>query len=71
MALEPYSRIHCPGKLTTEYFGNNYPTVAGDGTFKVGDIVWNTETATGEAAFWICITAGSPGTWEKVVSAAV
>ena len=71
MALEPYTRIHCPPAGTTEYYGNSYPAAAGDGTFKIGDIVWNTETSAGEAAFWICTTAGSPGTWQKVVSAAV
>lgn len=71
MALEEYSRIHAPSHGTKEYFGSDYPQAAGDGTFAVGDIVWNTETSAGEAAFWICTTAGSPGTWQKVVSAAV
>jgi len=71
MALEPYSKIGIPGVNTLWYYGNSYPTAAGDGTFGIGDIVWNTETSAGEAAFWICTTAGSPGTWQKVVSAAV
>lgn len=71
MALEAYSKGHIPATDTSVYYGTSYPTAAGDGTFKVGDIVWNTAPSTGAAAFWVCITAGSPGTWEKVVSAPV
>lgn len=71
MALEPYSRLHVPPTGAKEYFGTSYPTATTDGVFQLGDIVWNTETSAGEAAFWICTTAGSPGTWQKVVSAAV
>lgn len=36
------------------------------GTWNVGDQVWNrTPTATG-IAFWICTTAGTPGTWTPI-----
>ena len=71
MALESYSKIAIAPTNTTDYYGTRYPTASTDGTFKVGDRVWNTAPSTGAAAFWVCITAGSPGTWEKVVSAPV
>lgn len=34
------------------------------GTAAVGDIVWNTVPAAGGYMGWVCITAGSPGTWK-------
>jgi len=33
------------------------------GTWKQGDIVLNSEPASGEATGWQCVTAGTPGTW--------
>lgn len=33
------------------------------GTWAVGDTCKNTAPADGEAAFWICTAAGTPGTW--------
>lgn len=41
---------------------NAAPTVVG--THKVGDRVWNTEPAAGEFIGWVCVTAGTPGTWK-------
>lgn len=40
------------------------------GTAKKGDIVFNTAPAAGDAALWVCTTAGSPGTWKAVNCAA-
>ena len=34
------------------------------GTYTLGQIVWNAEPASSEAAGWICTVAGSPGTWK-------
>lgn len=34
------------------------------GTWSVGDVVWNTAPISGGYAGWICITAGTPGTWK-------
>jgi hypothetical protein len=34
------------------------------GTWKVGDICINSEPAAGEYMGWICVTAGTPGTWK-------
>jgi len=33
------------------------------GTWKVGDVVWNTAPAVGGNLGWICTVAGTPGTW--------
>lgn len=41
--------------------GSAAPTV---GTWKRGDIVWNTSATAGGYAGWICVTAGTPGTWK-------
>lgn len=42
------------------FYGAGIPSV---GTYDVGDIVWNTSPVLGGALGWICITAGSPGSW--------
>jgi Pectate lyase superfamily protein len=39
-------------------------TAPAGGTWRVGDIVWNTAPTAGGNAGWICITAGTPGTWK-------
>jgi hypothetical protein len=33
------------------------------GSFKLGDVCWNTEPQDGSYAGWICIKAGNPGEW--------
>jgi hypothetical protein len=42
------------------------PPVAG--THSQGDIVWNTQPAKGSVLGWVCVKAGSPGTWADFVS---
>ncbi len=34
-----------------------------EGTFMVGDIVWNSEPLAGKYVGWICTKAGNPGSW--------
>jgi hypothetical protein len=34
------------------------------GTWRVGDIMWNSAPTAGGHAGWICVTAGSPGVWK-------
>lgn len=41
---------------------NAAPTVVG--TYKVGDRVWNSDPAAGEFIGWVCVAAGTPGTWK-------
>jgi hypothetical protein len=36
----------------------------GSGTWAQGDIVWNTGAAASGTAGWVCVVAGTPGTWE-------
>lgn len=37
------------------------------GTYTRGDVVWNSEVGTGdeEPTGWVCVIAGTPGTWES------
>ncbi len=53
------------------FFGTSYPSASGDGTYEAGDIIWNQEPSAGEAAFWVCVAAGTPGTWQKLTLVAV
>lgn len=36
------------------------------GTFEVGDRVINSNTAPGAPLGWVCVTAGTPGTWKEL-----
>jgi hypothetical protein len=46
-----------------KYFrGSAAPTV---GTWKVGDIVYDTTPSASGNIGWVCVTAGSPGTWKS------
>lgn len=41
---------------------NNPPAAAGDGTFKIGDLIWNTAPAAGGTLVWVVTTAGTGAT---------
>jgi hypothetical protein len=41
-------------------YAETYPTI---GSYKTGDIVWNTNPTIGGAVGWVCLKAGSPGAW--------
>ena len=34
-----------------------------EGTYSVGDIIWNTNARVGTGVGWVCLRAGSPGAW--------
>lgn len=36
---------------------------ASGGPFQVGDVAWNSSVETGARVGWVCVVAGSPGTW--------
>ncbi|GMV18568.1 MAG: hypothetical protein AMXMBFR56_67920 [Polyangiaceae bacterium] len=60
----PYTR---PGNATaTNYVPETYYGTAApvSGTYKVGDKIINTAPTAGGWEGWICVTAGSPGTWK-------
>jgi len=42
----------------------------GTGTWKVGDICWNTAPIANGAPGWVCTTAGTPGTWKSMANLA-
>jgi hypothetical protein len=42
-------------------WGTGAPTV---GDWKIGDVVWNIATTTGNPFFWQCSVSGTPGTWK-------
>lgn len=38
----------------------------GSGTYAVGDMMWNSAPAAGGIPGWVCVTAGTPGTWKAM-----
>jgi len=42
-------------------YGSAAPTT---GTWVQGDIVWNSAAAASGFVGWVCVTAGTPGTWK-------
>lgn len=64
MALEPLTLPF--GPFVHQHWGTAAPAAASDGSYDVGDVVWNTAPAGGGATYmgWVCVTAGSPGTWK-------
>ncbi len=65
MANSSFSTTFGPYQVT-QGWGTAAPSASTDGTYKVGDIVWNTVPAGGGATYigWVCITAGAPGSWK-------
>ena len=65
MAIYPFIEGHGTENVTWMW-GTAAPSLSTDGTFKVGDIVWNTVPAGGGATYigWVNVTGGSPGTWK-------
>jgi len=50
------------GPQQRDFYGNVAPS---SGTYGLGDRVWNTAPAAGGWIGWVCITAGTPGTWKR------
>lgn len=49
--------------LSRHFYAAAVPTT---GTWRRGDIVWNTAPAAAGIPGWICTTAGTPGTWKAM-----
>ena len=47
-----------------QVFGTAAPA---SGSWRVGDLCWNTAPSAGGVSMWRCVTAGSPGTWRATV----
>lgn len=61
---DPNVDLHIPGPVRL----NNKLHLSGSaapvqGTFNVGDIVWNDSPKVGHGVGWVCLMAGSPGMW--------
>jgi len=61
MSIIPYIGRHA--ESNNEAYGTSAPTA---GKWRVGDICWNISPGSGDPVGWICVTAGSPGTWEPI-----
>jgi hypothetical protein len=46
-----------------ETWGTEAPKAS---TWAAGDVCWNVKPAAGGTPFWVCTTAGTPGTWQKL-----
>ena len=47
------------------FYGSAVPSPPNvNGAYGVGDIIWNTSPVASGNIGWVCITAGSPGTWK-------
>lgn len=57
-SLDPVGGGSDPGGSTSS--GAAVPTT---GTWAKGDVFWNTLPAAGENVGWVCLVAGTPGTW--------
>jgi hypothetical protein len=61
---DPSVDLHVAGAVRfnghVQMYANEPPT---EGTYSVGDIVWNTAARVGAGVGWICLRAGSPGAW--------
>lgn len=51
----------------TQTYDTAAPTI---GTWKRGDLVWNATPSAGGTPGWMCVTAGSPGTWKAMANLA-
>lgn len=61
---DPNVDLHVAGPIRLnnrlQLVGNKIPT---EGTFNIGDIVWNENPLPGQYIGWVCGRAGSPGSW--------
>ena len=61
---DPAVDLHVAGAVR---FGGHIQMYAStspeEGTYSVGDIVWNTAARVGTGVGWVCLRAGSPGAW--------
>jgi hypothetical protein len=68
MALSPFVAQFGPNNK--QMWGTAYPTASTDGTFEVGDVIWNTAPAAGGGSYqgWVCVVRGAPGTWKHLAA---
>lgn len=49
--------------LANARFQSNDGSVPTTGTYARGDVLWRRSPSAGQSAGWICVSAGTPGTW--------
>lgn len=60
------------GRGRRELYGTTDPASAAmTDTFMRGDICWNATPSAGGTPGWVCVTAGTPGTWKAMANLAV
>lgn len=61
---DPRVDLHVAGSIKYQDHIHQYLNgVPDSGTYTRGDIIWNTEPDVGRCIGWVCVRAGSPGTW--------
>jgi hypothetical protein len=67
--ISTYDLTNRPNSITLniQNYGSTFPTT---GTWRQGDIVWNTASASGGTPGWVCTIAGTPGTWKAMANLA-
>jgi hypothetical protein len=62
--LDSRADLHVAGAIKfNERLHQYLNAVPDNGTYDRGSIVWNTEPDVGRCVGWVCVRAGSPGTW--------
>jgi hypothetical protein len=63
-SMDPRVDLHVAGSVKFQDHIHQYMDTAPDnGTYNRGDIVWNTNPEVGKCVGWVCVRAGSPGSW--------
>lgn len=61
---DPRVDLHVAGAVKYQDHIHQYLNgVPDNGTYTRGDIAWNTDPEVGRCVGWVCVRAGSPGTW--------
>lgn len=66
-ALSEVMRLGLFNANRNDFYYTAAPTV---GTWQRGDIVWNTSPSAAAPPGWVCVTAGTPGTWKAMANLA-
>jgi len=63
-SMDPRVDLHVAGSVKFQDHIHQYMDAPPDnGTYNRGDIVWNTNPEVGKCVGWVCVRAGSPGSW--------
>lgn len=62
--IDPRVDLHVAGSIKfAEHIHQYAASQPESGTYNRGDIVWNSEPEVNRPVGWVCVRAGSPGTW--------